>query len=119
MQLGSCDCSKTELDLQAVPPTMTTMQDCQWVDYHPIASLDNSFSAPIEFVVPSHTEDVDFPQTLLYVKIRILKESSGELEAEKKVVPINNFIHSLFIGIGLDLNNKLVTKNTDTYPYTV
>ena len=65
MQLGSCDCSKTDLDLQAVPPTMTTVQDSQWVDFHPIASMD-SFSAPIEFVVPSHAKHyVEFFQTLL------------------------------------------------------
>ena len=47
MQSGSCECSKTELEMQAVPPTMTTMQETQWTDYHPIASLD-SYHAPIE-----------------------------------------------------------------------
>ena len=34
---------------------MPTMQETQWTDYHPIASLD-SYHAPIEFVVPPHTE---------------------------------------------------------------
>ena len=38
IQIGSCDCSKTEIEMQAVPPTMTTMEDTQWTDYHPIAS---------------------------------------------------------------------------------
>ena len=31
MQSGSCECSKSELDVLTVPPTMTTMQESQWV----------------------------------------------------------------------------------------
>ena len=37
IQQGSCDCTKTELDMESIPPTMTTMQGTQWNDYHPIA----------------------------------------------------------------------------------
>ena len=33
---------------------MTTMQDTQWVDYHPMTSLE-SYHAPIEFAIPPHT----------------------------------------------------------------
>ena len=54
IQQGSCDCTKTELDMESIPPTMTTMQGTQWNDYHPIASLD-SHHAPIEFLTPSFT----------------------------------------------------------------
>ena len=55
MQQGSCDCTKTELDMESIPPTMTTMQGTQWNDYHSIASLD-SHHAPIEFLILPHTE---------------------------------------------------------------
>ena len=55
IQQGSCDCTKRELDMKSIPPTMTTMQGTQWNDYHPIASLD-SHHAPIEFLIPPHTE---------------------------------------------------------------
>ena len=51
IQQGSCDCTKTELDMESIPPTMTTMQGTQWNDYHPIASLD-CHHAPIEFLIP-------------------------------------------------------------------
>ena len=117
LQIGSCDCTKTELDLKSIPPTMTTMQDTQWVDYHPIASLD-SYHAPIEFTIPPHTEFyTDLSQTYLYVKFRILKETGEDLATDSKVYPVNNLFHSMFSGIDLYLNNKLVTKNSDTYPY--
>ena len=117
MQSGSCECSKTELEMQAVPPTMTTMQETQWTDYHPIASLD-SYHAPIEFVVPPHTEYyTDLSQTYLYLKFRVLQANGTNLDGGKKVSVTNNFFHSMFSSIDLYLNNKLVTSNTDTYPY--
>ena len=87
MQSGSCECSKSELDMQTVPPTLTTMQDSQWIDYHPIASLD-SYHAPIEFVVPGHTEYyTDLSQIYLYLKFRILRANGDDLEANKKLLP--------------------------------
>ena len=117
MQSGSCECSKTELEMQAVPPTITTMQETQWTDYHPIASLD-SYHAPIEFVVLPHTEYyTDLSQTYLYLKFRVLQPNGTNLEGGKKVSVTNNFFHSMFSSIDLYLNNKLVTSNTDTYPY--
>lgn len=117
IQIGSCDCSKTELEMKAIPPTMTTMQDTQWTDYHPIASLDSNH-APIEFVIPPQTENyTDLSQTYLYVKCRILKADGSDVEADKKVAPVNNLFHSMFSSIDLYLNNKLVTSNMDTYPY--
>ena len=51
MQNDSCECSKSELN---VPPTMTAMQESQWVEHFPIASLTNN--APIEFIIPPQTE---------------------------------------------------------------
>ena len=93
------------------------MQDTLWVDYHPIASLD-SYHAPIEFTIPPHTEFyTNLSQTYLYVKFGVLKENGEDLAGDSKVFPVNNLFHSMFSGIDLYLNNKLVTKNSDTYPY--
>ena len=54
-QQDSTECSKSELERQAVPPTMITRVQTKMEMYHPIASLD-SYHAPIEFVVPAQTE---------------------------------------------------------------
>ena len=48
MQNGSCECSKSELHVISLPPTMTAMQESQWIEHFPIASLTNN--APIEFI---------------------------------------------------------------------
>ena len=53
MQNGSCECSKSELDVLSVPPTNTSMHSFEWTTHYPIAPIDNS--APIEFVIPMQT----------------------------------------------------------------
>ena len=116
MQSGSCECSKSELDVLSVPPTMTTMQESQWVEHFPVASLGNN--SPIEFIIPSQTECwTDLSQSYLYVKFKITKADGTDLDADSSVAPTNNFLHSMFSSVDLYLNNKLVSSNLDTYPY--
>ena len=77
-QQDSTECSMSELEMLAVPPTMTTMSQTKMEMYHPIASLD-SYHAPIEVVVPAQTEYyTDLSQSNLYLKFRILKEDGSE-----------------------------------------
>ena len=97
--------------MESIPPTMTTMQGTMWYDYHPIASLD-SHHAPIEFLIPPHTEFyTDLSQGCLYIKFRILKQTGEDLDTDAKLFLINNFFHSMFSGIDLYINNKLITNN--------
>ena len=116
MQNGSCECSKSELNVLSVPPTMTAMQESQWVEHFPIASLTNN--APIEFIIAPQTEHwTDLSQSYLYVKFTIIKADGHALDADSNVVPVNNFLHSMFNSVDLYLNNKLISSNSDTYPY--
>ena len=116
MQHGSCECSKSELDVTHVPPTMTAMQDGHWTEHYPVSSLNNS--APIEFVIPAQTEKwTDVNQSYLYLKVKVLKPNGNNLDADTETSVVNNFFHSLFSSIDLYLNNKLITNNADTYAY--
>ena len=116
MQNGSCECSKSELNVLSVPPTMASMEESQWVEHFPIASLTNN--APIEFIIPPQTEHwTDLSQSYLYVKFKIIKADGHALDADSNVAPVNNFLHSMFNSVDLYLNNKLISSNLDTYPY--
>ncbi|XP_053390169.1 uncharacterized protein F54H12.2-like [Mercenaria mercenaria] len=116
MQHGSCECSKTELHVSAVPPTMSAMQDGQWTKHYPISALNNS--APIEFIIPPQTEKwTDLNQSYLYIKFKVTKADGTDLEAGTETSVVNNFFHSTFSSIDLYLNNKLISSNTHTYPY--
>jgi hypothetical protein len=117
MQHGSCECSKTELDVTSVPPTMTAMQDAQWTEHYPISALNNS--APIEFIIPPQTEKwADLNQSYLYVKFKVVAAADGaSLADDAEVSVVNNFFYSMFSSKDLYLNNKLVSSDSDLYPY--
>ena len=116
MQNGSCEYSKSELNVLSVPPTMTAMQESQWVEHFPIASLTNN--APTEFIIPPQPEHwTDLSQSYLYVKFKFIKADGHALDADSNVAPVNNFLHSMFNSVDLYLNNKLISSNSDTYPY--
>ena len=116
MQHGSCECSKSELDVSSVPPTMSAMQDGQWTEHYPISALNNT--APIEFIIPPQTEKwTDLNQSYIYIKFKVLQPDGTDLGGGTETSTVNNLFHSLFNNIDLYLNNKLISSSTDTYPY--
>ena len=68
----SCECTKSELDLFAVPPTQTSIQDARWVEYQPLISILGN--APIEFDFIGSGEDyMDLANVLLHVRTTVVK----------------------------------------------
>ena len=113
---GSCECVKVELDLFAVPPTQTTIESGRFVEYHPISTLTDA--GPIEFELSSSGDEyIDFANSFIYVKAKILRSNGTNLEDNETVGPVNNFMHSLFSQIDISLNGTLITSSTGTYPY--
>ena len=51
VNMNSCICVKSELEIFSVPPTQTSIEDGIVVDYHPIACLVDT--GPIEFDIPA------------------------------------------------------------------
>ena len=99
-----------------MPPTMMTMQEAQWVEFHPVSSLADS--APIEFEIKGQPEDyIDLNSSYLYLKVKVTKTDNTNPGANDRVAPVNNFMHSLFTDVDLYMNNKLVSSSMDTYPY--
>ena len=111
---GSCECTKSELDLFSVPPTQASIENGVLVEYHPISSLADG--APIEFDVSSSGDDyIDFANSYLYVRAKITRANGNNLEEADKVGPINNFLHSLFTQVDVILNETLITNSTILY----
>ena len=111
---GSCECTKSELDLFSVPPTQASIENGVLVEYHPLSSLTDG--APIEFDVSSSGDDyIDFANSYLYVRAKITRANGNNLEEADKVGPINNFLHSLFTQVDVILNETLITNSTILY----
>ena len=107
---------KSELDIFTVPATQTSIETGNWVEYNPIATLDDGSS--IEFCLSgSGQEYLDAANTQLYVKARILQADGTAIADDAQVGPINLFLQSLFSDVEVSLNETPVTSSNNTYAY--
>ena len=112
----SCEGVKSELDLFAVPPTQTSIEDGRWVEHQPLTSLDSG--GPIEFVIPGTGDAyLDLANTYLLIRAKVVRGVGTDLAAGTPVAPVNNWLHSLFSQVDVYLNDTLVTPSSNTYPF--
>src|SRR6218665_4033257 len=112
----SCECTKSELDLFVVPPTQTSIESGNYVEYNPIATI--SQGTPIKFSITGAGQDyLDLASSQLYVKAQIIKANNDAIDNNDHVGPINLFLHSLFSEVDITLNDTLVTSSNNTYSY--
>ena len=112
----SCESVHTGLDLFSLPPTQTAVQDGQWVEFFPLATL--APGAPMEFCISGATSDyLDLSNTFLYLKAKIKQANGNVLAADAEVAPCNYWMHTLLSQVDVLLNDKLVTPSENTYPY--
>jgi len=79
----SCECVKTDLDIFAVPPTQTSIQQAELVEYQPLTSILGN--VPIEFgVVGSGEEYVDLSNVMLYVRASVVRNNNCDLTADPR-----------------------------------
>jgi hypothetical protein len=96
--------------------TQTSIELATFVEYHPVSSLSDG--APIEFEISSSGDNyIDFNDSQLHVKIKILKADGSPLGVGEKVGPINNTLHSLFSQVDVSLNGTQITDSSNTYSY--
>jgi hypothetical protein len=113
---NSCECAKSELDLFAVPPTQTSIESGEWINYKPIASLTDD--SAIEFVVPGHGDHyIDLANTIFVVSAKILNIDGTAVADGKDIAPVNNWLHSLFSQVDVFLNQKMISHPDHLYPY--
>ena len=112
----SCEGVKSELDIFAVPPTQTSIEDGRWVEHQPLTSLDSG--GPIEFVIPGTGDAyLDLANTYLLIRAKVVRGVGTDLAADTPVAPVNNWLHSLLSQVDVYLNDTLVTPSSNTYPF--
>ena len=112
----SCEGVKSELDLFAVPPTQTSIDDGRWVEHQPLTSLDSR--GPIEFMLPGTGDAyLDLANTYLLIRAKVVRGDGTDLAADTQVAPVNNWLHSLFSQVDVYINDTLVTPSSNTYPF--
>ena len=112
----SCECIKSELDLFKTRPTQTSIESSHWIDYKPITSLSDD--SPIEFVIPGNGEEyLDLSHTILILKVCLVDSKGEKIKDEALVVPVNNFLHSIFNQVDVFFNQTLVSPPNNSYAY--
>jgi hypothetical protein len=106
------DCYKSEIDLFSVPPTQIAIESGSWDTIQPSDSFNKG--NVVEFKIPKDSHHyIDLSQTQLYLKVRL----SQGANQQNNVIPVNNFLHSLFEDITVRFNGTIVEQTGRTYPY--
>ena len=119
-------CTKSELDLESVPPLQVGVVDDYLVRTGPKSSP--TAGAALEFHLPASGDDyVDLSHCYLYLQCRVVRtdgtpirtspETDGTPGEDASVGPVNQLFHSLFRQVDLVMNDVLVSTSGDTYPY--
>jgi hypothetical protein len=89
------------------------------MEYYPISSTLNSDTASIEFEIKGQGDEyLDLSQSYLQMMCKFTKGDGANLTGGNSTsTPINNILHSLFSEIDASPNGKVITPETDTYPY--
>ena len=100
----SDDCSSSSLDVFLLPPTQSSFKKFKSIDYHPITSLSDG--GPIEFkVFGGGKEFLDLARSYLYLKVKVSKPDSSNLDGASKVgfanYPIASLLNQVDIILGL------------------
>ena len=106
---------KSELDLFDTKPTQMSVDSGYYLEYRPISVLDSD--GPLEFVVSASDDYIDLSHTQLKLRVKITKEDGIAVTADDSVAPINNFLHSIFSHLSIELNNKTITTPSNSYHY--
>ena len=88
----SCECAMTELDVFSVPPTQTSIEYGNYVEYHPLSSITDL--GPIEFDVSSSRQNyLDFANIQLLVKAKITRGNGDDITDADHVGGVILFLH--------------------------
>ena len=96
--------TKSELDLFSMPPTQVSLEKRHWIDHQPVSSVTDS--CPITFLSPDTVDYVDLSKTILVVRAKVTKADGTNLDADEKVGVVNNFLHSLFKKVDVNLKES-------------
>ena len=107
----SCEFASQSWTCFRYPPTHTSIEYGNYVEYHSLSSITNS--GPIEFDVSSSGQNyLDVSNTQLLVK-----GIGVDITDADHVGGVSLFLHSLFKQVNVSLNDVQVSQSSGTYAY--
>ena len=91
---SSAECTTSQLDLFSVPPSQTSLEDGNFIEYHPVSVLTST--GPTEFTVSSENSNyIDLANSFLDVCASMTTSNGVDLAKTAEIAPECNFLHTL------------------------
>jgi hypothetical protein len=71
----------------------------------------------LEFNISPSEDYLDLSSTRIRLKFEIVSSTNEKLTANSTVAPVNNFLHSVFNNVSVELNQKCITPQSSNYQY--
>ena len=91
------------------------IEKTSWIQYRPTNQWTES--SVIDFNIDGSTSYLDISQTLLYVKLKVIKNDGTDIESGQKVGLTNAPLHSIFSQVEVKLNHQSVSEIGNNYAY--
>ena len=114
---NECPCTVNEVETFDPIPKQVVLVASREVEYYSITSLANN-SSVLEFQVEgTNDEYIDLNATQLVLDVKIVKPDDSDLIAADVIAPVNNWMHSMFSDIKMDIANTVIEGGEHLYPY--
>lgn len=123
LHAASSEALRSELDLWALPPTQTVLEQSQWIPFKPVSSIDQSNT--IEFCVPgTGSEYLDGSHTLIGVRGKLVDAAGNDIPApraadgdnpaipQNHAAPVNYTLPAAFCQTDIMANSRLLSQSS-------
>lgn len=107
--------SLPQLDLFSPPAVQNNVEREYMVEYRPVTQLSDE--APVIFDITEQKHFLDLYNSQLYVKLKLTKKDGTDIPTKKKIIPINNILHSIWEKVTVTIEGKEVTTSNKDYAY--
>ena len=113
-----CPCTLNEIELFDPTPKQIVLDKARDAIYTPLSSIASTDGVVVFNVEGSSNEYIDLSETKLTVDVKVVNSAANaNLAATDIVAPVNNWLHSMFSDVKLEIQNKTVEGGDHLYPY--
>ena len=110
------NCHQEELLLFTLPPSETSLQAREWIEYRPVNQI--SGSTVLDFNIPSQSSAyIDLKNSLLNVKLRLTRSDDTPLAEEEVAGLVNLPLQTIFRQVDVTFQQTQVSHTGTNYPY--
>ena len=109
-------CTKSELDLFAMPGTQTAIDSSYMQEIKSINPV--SMAGPMEFVLEGSSDEyTDLCSLTLHTKFKVTREDGGNLHVDDVVALEQNAMHSMFSQVDVTLSDTVISHSDQMHHY--